>query len=443
MKEFWSRLPHLHKVCIGSISAIVVAVAIWPTDEAQASRNTVNDDSISQLFETGVVPGQRYALPIPETKQEVKEITENDVSYVNKAVKVRKNDSLAKIFSRHKIPAKTLIQVTNAGKLAKDLIRKLRPGDELTLTLTENNQLHGIIYPLSATETLYIERQDDKRFAGHRDVKPVETTEAFAYADIASNFWNAGVDAGLTEAQIMNLANIFGWDIDFALDLRKGDHFNVIFEKQYIAGEYIGPGKILAAEFINQGEKYAAVRHSDGNYYTPAGRSMRKAFLRAPVNFKYISSNFNPRRLHPVTGKVRPHRGIDYAARTGTPVVSSGDGKVIKSGYSRLNGNYIFIEHGNTYVTKYLHLHKRHVKKGQKVRQGQKIGTVGATGRVTGPHLHYEFLVNGVHRNPRTVKLPKSQPIDKKEREDFLAQSSKMTALMKSNKRILLAMQQD
>ncbi|TMP19695.1 peptidoglycan DD-metalloendopeptidase family protein, partial [Pseudoalteromonas ruthenica] len=138
---------------------------------------------------------------------------------------------------------------------------------------------------------------------------------------------------------------------------------------------------------------------------------MKKAFLRAPVNFKYISSSFNPRRLHPVTGQVKAHRGIDYAARTGTPVVSSGNGKVIKAGYSKYNGNYVFISHGTQYVTKYLHLNKRLVRTGQKVKQGEKIGTVGSTGRVTGAHLHYEFLVNGVHRNPKTVKLPKSEPL--------------------------------
>ena len=157
----------------------------------------------------------------------------------------------------------------------------------------------------------------------------------------------------------MNFADIFGWDVDFANDIRKGDQFGLIYESHYVDGEFIGTGKIIAAEFINQGQRFAAIRHTDGNFYTPEGRSMKKAFLRAPVNFKYISSSFNPRRLHPVTGQVRAHRGIDFAARTGTPVVASGNGKVVKAGYSKYNGNYVFISHGTQYVTKYLHLNKK------------------------------------------------------------------------------------
>lgn len=146
---------------------------------------------------------------------------------------------------------------------------------------------------------------------------------------------------------------------------------------------------------------------------------MRKAFLRAPLDFTRVSSSFNMKRLHPVFKTLRPHRGIDYAAQRGTPVYAAGDGKVTASGYSKANGNYVFIQHGQRYTTKYLHLNKRSVKTGQTVRQRQVIGTVGSTGYATGPHLHYEFLVNGVHRNPRTVPLPKALPIDKAERAAF------------------------
>ena len=167
---------------------------------------------------------------------------------------------------------------------------------------------------------------------------------------------------------------------------------------------------------------------------------MRKAFLRAPVNFKYISSNFNPRRLHPVTGQVRAHRGIDYAAPVGTPILASGDGKVTQSGYNSLNGNFVFIKHGGNYETKYLHLQKRLVKTGDRVRQGKTIGTLGSTGRVTGPHLHYEFLVNGVHRNPRTVQLPQSDSISRSERHAFLQQAERMANQLDSTQQILLAM---
>ena len=236
---------------------------------------------------------------------------------------------------------------------------------------------------------------------------------------ITSSFWNAGIVAGLDDGQIINLANIFGWDIDFALDIRKYDSFHVVYENKYIDGNFIGSGKILAAEFINQNESYKAIRFTDGDYYTPEGKSMRKAFLRAPVNFRYISSNFNPKRYHPIQKRVKPHRGTDYRAKTGTPVVAAGNGRVIKAGFDRHNGNYVFLQHGDGIETKYIHFSKRAVKKGQRVKQGQVIGYVGSTGMSQAPHLHYEFLVNGVHKDARKVKLPDAKPLNKKYRSEF------------------------
>ena len=237
----------------------------------------------------------------------------------------------------------------------------------------------------------------------------------------------------------MQLATIFGWDIDFALDIRRGDNFSIIFEEEYADGEFLRNGNILAAEFSNQGDRYTAVRYTDGNYYSEDGRSMRKAFLRSPVDFKYVSSSFNPKRLHPVTGQVRAHRGVDYVAAVGTPIKAAGKGRVIKSAYNQYNGNYVFIKHNDTYTTKYLHLKKRKVRQGATVKQGQIIGTLGSTGRVTGAHLHYEFIVNGTHRNPRTVKLPKSLPIAKSEKSKFLALSKQIMAKLQQDKQIQLA----
>ena len=237
----------------------------------------------------------------------------------------------------------------------------------------------------------------------------------------------------------MSLAGIFGWDIDFGLDIRAGDSFSVLYETQYVDGEFISNGNIVAAQFSNQGHLYQAVRHSDGNYYKPDGASMRQAFLRAPVSFQYVSSNFNPRRLHPVLGTVRAHNGVDYVAPVGTPIMAAGDGRVIASAYNKLNGHYVFIQHANNIVTKYLHLSKRLVANGAKVRQGEAIGRLGATGRVTGAHLHYEFLVSGVHRNPRTVKLPQATPLQGAEKNQFTAQAQQILAQLSSNERVLLA----
>jgi murein DD-endopeptidase MepM/ murein hydrolase activator NlpD len=225
----------------------------------------------------------------------------------------------------------------------------------------------------------------------------------------------------------MELANIFGGVIDFVYDPRSGDSFNVLYEELYLDGDKIKDGRILAASFNNRDTEYPAFYYVDnsgkGGYYNEAGVSMRKAFLRAPVDFTRISSNFNPRRLHPIFKTKRPHKGIDYAAARGTPVFATGDGRVVQAGYSRANGNFLVIQHGAAFVTKYLHLHKKQVKKGRRVRQGQIIGQVGSTGYATGPHLHYEFLLNGVHRNPRTIhkKLPKASSIAKAELPGFKA----------------------
>jgi len=270
-----------------------------------------------------------------------------------------------------------------------------------------------------------------------------QTVTVKAGDNLALIFDRAGFSARTEPNVIMNLANIFGWDIDFGLGIRQGDYFNIIYEKKFLDGVEVKMGNIIAAEFVNRGKSYRAIRHNDGEYYSPEGRNMRKAFLRAPVNFKYISSSFNPRRLHPVTGRVTAHNGIDYAAKRGTPVQASGSGTVIASSYNRYNGNYVFIKHGEKYVTKYLHLTKKYVRKGARVKQGQKIGTVGSTGRVTGAHLHYEFLVNGVHHNPRTIKLPKAQSIARKEKRKFLSIAKARIEQLDTNKRIMLAANQE
>ncbi len=187
---------------------------------------------------------------------------------------------------------------------------------------------------------------------------------------------------------------------------------------------------------------YQAVRHTDGNDYKPDGGGMGQAFLRGAVNFRYVSSNFNPRRLHPVLGKIKAHNGVDYVAPVGTPIMAAGDGKVIISDMKGANGNYVVIQHANNIQTKYLHLSKRDVKRGDKVKQGDIVGRLGATGRVTGAHLHYEFVVGGVHRNPRTVKLPQADPLQGVAKVKFANNAKQLIAQLKSHERVVLAANQ-
>ena len=262
----------------------------------------------------------------------------------------------------------------------------------------------------------------------------------FNHGVIEHNLFNSSQKIGLADALTMRLAQIFQWDIDFVLDLRPGDAFFLIYEEMFVDNKFVGHGDILAAEFINQGEKYTAVFFKDnegtGSFYNLEGESMRKAFLRAPVEFSRISSSFNLRRRHPLFNTVRPHRGIDYAAPTGTPILAAGDGRIKTATRTRPNGNYVVIQHGQEFVTKYLHLSKfgRDIKAGKTVKQGQVIGYVGQTGYATGPHLHYEFLVNGIHKNPRTVKLPKATPIADKHKQFFALEATRIISLLENYK---------
>lgn len=429
MQRMFLQLPHSHKILISAISVALLILLIIPSESATASKNTT---SVDQL-----VPGKRYQLELAfDSNGGSKNDSAQELRW--QTYKIKSGDNLADIFSKLGFSAQELYRVTESGKEAK-LLRKVHPGDLLRFATDSNDKLVQLAHDINGTDTLIITRQKDS-FIAEVETKGIEVRTEFAHAVIDSSFWNAGIGAGLTDNQIMRIANIFGWDIDFALDLRKNDEFSVLFETHYVDGEFVGYGKILAAEFVNRDEHFQAILHDNGQYYTPNGRAMRKTFLRSPVNFTYISSSFNPRRLHPVTGRVRPHNGIDYAASTGTPVMSSGDGKVVKAGYSRLNGNYIFVQHGERYTTKYLHLSRKHVRTGDRVKQGQVIGRVGATGRVTGPHLHYEFLVDGVHRNPRTVELPQAKSLAESELPSFRQQADKIIAVLNDNKRVYLAM---
>ncbi|WP_425431714.1 peptidoglycan DD-metalloendopeptidase family protein [Ferrimonas sediminum] len=352
---------------------------------------------------------------------------------------VQSGDSLALLFDRAGLSPQQLYRITQLPIAGKRLPRVM-PGQVIELGRDSQGELKHLRYAMDNKQTLQVEQQQ-QGLAEWVETKEVELRTAYASATIESNFWNAAVSAGMSPNQIMSLAGIFGWDIDFALDIRAGDRFSVLYEQEFIDGHFAADGKIVAAEFTNQGDTFRAVRHTDGNFYSDKGKAMRKAFLRAPVQFNYVSSNFNPRRLHPVTKRVRPHNGTDYVAPVGTPIMAAGDGKVIQSAYNNLNGNYVFIQHGGKYVTKYLHLKKRKVKQGQRVKQGQTIGLLGSTGRVTGAHLHYEFLVNGVHRNPRKVKLPEAADIARKDRAAFLAYAKEQLHTLEHRQQIMVAMQ--
>lgn len=360
------------------------------------------------------------------------------------AMKVRSGDSLATIFRRAGLTARDVHDVVNAGEPARSLTR-IFPGDEIKLALDDDGALQALRYEINETDTLDL-RREAEGFRATVDKRTLERRRRHAAAVIETSLYEAAQSAGLEDGMIMELAGIFGWDVDFALDIRQGDSFVVVYDEIYREGERLRAGDILAAEFVNRGDVFRAVRYTDPegrtDYFAPDGRSMRKAFLRTPINFARVSSNFNPQRFHPVLGVKRPHMGTDYAARPGTPIKAAGDGRIIHRGRKGGYGRTIILRHGARYTTLYAHMsrYKGGLGVGSRVRQGQVIGYVGASGLATGPHLHYEFRIDGVHRNPRTVKLPDAQPIDARFRADFLAHARQQLAELELISRTRLAM---
>ena len=330
-----------------------------------------------------------------------------------KTVTVAPGQSLDRIFKQLGLSSRLVLDLVQLDERTAELVT-IKPGDVFHFAFDDEGQFRALKGVYDESRWLVVEQSDEGELASSLVERQMEYRLIEAAATIDSSLFAAAKEANLTDNMTMKLANVFGWDIDFALDIRQGDRFSLLYEEIWRDGEYLRDGPILAARFVNRGDIFEAIRFDTGDgadYFDPSGRRMKKAFLRAPLNFSRVTSNFNPNRFHPITRQVRPHNGTDYGAAPGTPVWSAGDGVVIESNYNRINGHYVFVQHGNQIITRYLHLKRRDVKRGERVSQGQTIGTVGSTGLATGAHLHYEFLVNGVHRDPRTVELPTANPL--------------------------------
>ncbi len=356
-------------------------------------------------------------------------------------LKVGRGDTMERLFRRNGLDIGHLMQIAQLDE-AKKRFRRIKPGDVYEVTHDEGLVV-SLYSRLDLTSGLQIDR-GEKGFSAKIIEHPIEIRKRHAYGVIESSLYESAAAAGLSDKVIMNIAGIFAWDVDFVLDIREGDSYYVQFEEIWQDGSYVTDGEIIVAEFHNDGRTSQAVRFVDENgrsdYFTPDGRSVRKAFLRSPVDFR-VSSSFNPNRLHPVLKTRRPHRGVDYAAPRGTPIKASGDGKVIFRGVKGGYGNTVILQHGGNITTLYAHMQRfaSNVRTGTRVRQGQTIGYVGDTGLVSGVHLHYEYRLNGVHRNPRTVELPQAAPIADKYRAKFLAQSAPLLQELEDFKRTKLA----
>ena len=370
---------------------------------------------------------------LPQERIEITESFNEEISEVlsYRIHEVMDGENLSIIFEEFKVPLNTAYRIFRLDK--NNLLSKIKPGDEMKFTYL-GKDIKGIEIIKDSINSILIEITD--KISIKKISKNVELIQSYKSGVIKTSFYEAALEAEIPDSIIMDFAYIFGWDIDFIFDIREGDSFNVIYETPYSEGEKVKNGDIILAKFVNRGKIYSANRfflnENDKEFFDDNGNNLQKAFLRAPLDFAYISSHFNPNRMHPVLHTIRAHNGVDYAAKTGSPVRTTGNGTVHYAGRRNGCGNEIVIKHSNDYSTRYCHLSKfkSSIKKGTKVIQGETIGFVGSTGLATGPHLHYEFKIGNKHVDPVKLQLPSAEPISQNLRSDF-------DKILKNNKLLL------
>ena len=336
---------------------------------------------------------------------------------------IRKNQFLSNIMLKHDIDYNVITRIEKDHRKTFD-IRKIRPGHKHTFLISRDSIVQPVfwIYEIDKINYAVFSLTDSlNAWIGHKEVTTkIETIEG----TIESSLWNAMAAAGGDQNITMELSDIYQWTVDF-FGIQPGDVFKVVYENRYINDECIGMGKILATYLNNAGSEHYAYyfeQNGKGEYFDKEGANLRKAFLKAPLNYRRISSTFTNARRHPVTKVVRPHHGVDYAAATGTPVVTIADGTVIEKGWDKKGGgNYLKIKHNSTYTTTYMHLNgfAKGIQKGSKVKQGDLIGYVGSTGMSTGPHLDFRLCKNGTYINPLTFESPSADPISEENKAAF------------------------
>jgi murein DD-endopeptidase MepM/ murein hydrolase activator NlpD len=407
------------------------ALAVGPAATDPQAPDTPPDSNSVTPGLTTTPPASPAAAPARTTGAQLAATPSLGLALSRIDVIVTHNDTLDRIFRRLKLSLADLASLRSLPGLRAGL-DSLRPGESLRLT-HKDGQLFGLERRLNESETLQVVREPAGLKANVLQ-SPLEMRVRTVRGAISTSLFEAVEAAGAHDQTAMQLADIFGWDIDFVLDVRPGDSFVVTYPEVWRDGVYLKDGPIQAAAFVNQGREFQAVRYTDpqggSHYYTPDGRSLHRAFLRTPVEFTRVSSRFNSARLHPILNRIRAHKGVDYAAPMGTPVRAAADGRIRFAGRSGGYGNLVEIEHSKSIVTVYGHLSRfaHGTRAGAHVTQGEVIAYVGMTGLATGPHLHYEYRVNGVFKNPQTVVLPGADPIDARWRADFLTRSAPLLA---------------
>ena len=421
----WQRDHWVLASLFATVTTLVAAIA---PGFANATKQSIEPVLVTQ------------SLPLPEivppsdamlASQDVSAAPSVAADPTWQTVTVKSGQTLGDIFASLDLPTTTMHRVL-AHPGAADPLTKIRPGMQFWFDIAGDGSLRGVRFDRDEASrvTLTLAGEKIEESVQQRDI---QRRIQMASGEIHDSLFGAGAEAGLSNGAIVELAKVFGYDIDFAQDLRVGDRFSVVYEEVYRDGERLRAGDILAATFVNQGKRYNAFRYefADGRreYFDADGRPMKKSFLRIPIEFARISSLFTSARRHPVLGTTRAHKGVDYAAGSGTPIMSAGDGRIAFAGWKNGYGRTVIVDHGRGYTTLYAHMSRfGKAKTGARVGQGDVIGYVGASGLATGPHLHYEFRIAGVHRDPLKVTLPKPEPLPRAELARFQLQTQPMLA---------------
>ena len=360
-----------------------------------------------------------------------------------KNVKVTRGDTAGKIFSELNLSHNDLVEIMGLGFSTKTL-QMLYPGQILRFLIDEDGRLLQLIYSINTSKSLVIKRVGEA-FEANIETRLLESKNTYANATIRTTLADAGQEANISDKLIAQLTSIYGWDIDFTRDLRTGDTFDIIYQDFYDNGKKVSSGNILAARFVNKGKVYDAIRfvspEGDVGYFDPHGYSLQKSFLRSPVDDARISSRFTLARKHPVLHKMRAHKGVDYAAPTGTPIRATSSGTISYQGWRGGYGRAVTIKHDDKYSTLYGHMSRftSKLKAGSKVKQGQIIGYVGSSGLASGPHVHYELRVNDKQIDPLTANLPKVVQIDNRYKKEFRKEAKRLIALLDASEAEILA----
>ncbi|MGI9317347.1 MAG: M23 family metallopeptidase [bacterium] len=365
-----------------------------------------------------------------------------------KSEKVKKRDTLSQIFNRLGLSSKEAYELVALEQASP--LKLIRPGQKIEVVTTPSSEQEGEIelaalrYALDKFSSL-VALRTDQGYQIETVVKEPEVQHRVAKATIDHSLLGSAKSADIPHDIVYQLAGILGWQIDFARDIQPGDQIAIIYEELYLDEELVGHGQIIAAEFLGEDKQYRAIRHVDEEghvtYFAPDGDGIQGSFLRSPLKFARVTSKFSKKRFHPIQKKWKAHKGVDYGAPMKTPIMSTGDGIVTLAGRKKGYGKTVIIRHGHKYQTLYAHMNSyaKGLKAGVRVKQGDVIGYVGKTGWTTGPHLHYEFRLNGVHQNPLTVELPKSAPIDQKYQQAFKQEAEVWVAALNKAGRIPLA----